>query len=460
MEGSATASLASLDDGPESWEVADVEASMRRLMLSSRKDPNIGSNKQDEIVDDSGPTLGLNTGSDMSGDLINTVDQFLREAIQNPRERLSVLRMEQDVEKFIRDPTREQMEFQQLPTSYLRLAAHRVAQHYSLQSMVLLDNNLPDGSGSKIIVRKTSNLRFPLVRLADIPVNLPSEDTGAVKVAIKQRPQKGSQISGGPNSNSSKSNSAKSVEERKEEYNRARARIFNSNSSSGSSSGKSGSDVRIQDFHHGSFGITKVEERAVGPDVAIGRSLSESSTSSSRLPRSKIEKEPIGRAKTNSRVAIFRDREVDRKDPDYDRNYDRYLQRFDPGFGFNGGPYPVQPMYAPAVNYNTEFPQLGSSHMPPISSEHHPRPLHQHLPGQWVAPSPPGGIGYGPAEMSPFGSGHVNARSNSGLYLHSPQYHCQRSGLPYLHPLEPVHQSYSQSHQQQPDASFGLARPR
>lgn len=231
------------------------------------------------------------------------------------------------MEKFIRDPTREQMEFQQLPTSYLRLAAHRVAQHYSLQSMVLLDNNLPDGSGSKIIVRKTSNLRLPLVRLADIPVNLPSEDTGAVKVAIKQRPQKGSLNSGGSNSNSAKSNSAKSVEERKEEYNRARARIFN-NSSSGSSSGKSGSDARIQDFHHGSFGITKAEERAGGPDVVIGRSLSESSTSSSRLPRSRIEREPIGRPKTNSRVAIFRDRDVDRKDPDYDRSYDRYLLIF------------------------------------------------------------------------------------------------------------------------------------
>lgn len=89
MEGSATASLASVEDGPESWEVADVDASMRRLMLSSRKDSNISSHKQDETVEDSGPASGLNTGSDMSDNLINTVDQFLREAIQNPRERLS-----------------------------------------------------------------------------------------------------------------------------------------------------------------------------------------------------------------------------------------------------------------------------------------------------------------------------------------------------------------------------------
>lgn len=238
----------------------------------------------------------------------------------------SVLRMEQDVEKFIRDPTREQMEFQQLPTSYLRLAAHRVAQHYSLQSMVLLDNNLLDGSGSKIIVRKTSNIRLPLIRLADIPVNLPNEDTGAVKVAIKQRPQKGHHSNSNSNANSEKSNSLKSVEERKEEYNRARARIFSSNNSSGSYTAKQGTDGRIHDnFQHGSIGLNKAEERGGGSDGVIARSLSESSTSSSRLPRSRTEKEPVGRGRTNSRVAIFRDREIDRKDPDYDRNYDRYL---------------------------------------------------------------------------------------------------------------------------------------
>lgn len=232
------------------------------------------------------------------------------------------------MEKFIRDPTREQMEFQQLPTSYLRLAAHRVAQHYSLESMVLFDSNLPEGSSSRIIVRKTSNIRLPSVRLADIPVNLPTEDSGAIKVAIKQRPQKGSHNNSNSNVHSVKSNSSKSVEERKEEYNRARARIFSSNSSSGSSSVKTESDSRIQDsFQHGSLGITKAEERMFpggGSDVIIGRSLSDSSTSSSRLPRSRTEKEPIGRPKTNNKVAIFRDREVDRKDPDYDRSYDRY----------------------------------------------------------------------------------------------------------------------------------------
>ncbi|KAI4352930.1 hypothetical protein L6164_007136 [Bauhinia variegata] len=460
MEGSAE------DLGaPESWEVADLDESMRCLMLSSNKD-----SKQQEQTDASAPSASGSSNSSSSTssppsvggdkvpeDVINQVDQFLREALHNPRERLSILRMEQDVEKFIRDPNQQQLEFQQLPTSYLRLAAHRVAQHYSLQSMVLLDNSLPDGSGSRIIVRKTSECQIPVIRLADIPVKLPSEDSAVMKVAIKQRPQKRTQVLSSGNSNSVKASNSRSVEERKEEYNRARARIFNSSNNSGSVGGG-----KQDNSLHGSLGVPRVEDKSTSPvsDVSSGRGLIESSTNSSRA-RSRTEKEPVGWHKQSNRVAIFRDREVDRKDPDYDRNYDRYLQRFDPGFGFNGGSYPVQPMYTPVLNYNTEFPQLGSTHGPQISTEHQPRPLPQHLAGPWGTPSTPAGIGYGHPDtlMTPFSPNQVGAHSSTAMYLHSSQYPCQRPGLPFI-PHEHVHRPFSQSHQQPPDASFGLARPR
>ncbi|GKV39768.1 hypothetical protein SLEP1_g47488 [Rubroshorea leprosula] len=459
MDGSVVEDLGA----PESWEVADLDATMNRLMLSSKKESK-------QVFDDARSSVAASAPSAssekvMSEDLINQVDQFLREAIQNPRERLSVLRMEQDVEKFIRDPTQQQLEFQQLPTSYLRLAAHRVAQHYSLQSMVLLDNNLPDGSGSRIIVRKTPECRFPPIRLAEIPVNLPTEDSGVGKVAIKQRPQKHSQIASNSNTNSPKTNSARSVEERKEEYNRARARIFNSNSSSSVSGGKPENEQRLQDgSYHGSSGMSKMEEKPVSgvSEVNSGRSSNDSSMNNSRSARSKLEKEPAGRHRANNRVAIFRDRETERKDPDYDRSYDRYMQRFDPGFGFNSGPYTLQPMYTPALNYNTEFPQLGSTHRPQLSTEHQPRPLPQHIPGLWAAPSTPPGISYGHPEtmMPPFNPNHAGVRSTSAIYLHSTQYPCQHPSMPFIHPAEHIHQPFSQSHQLQPDASFGLARPR
>ncbi|GMP22289.1 hypothetical protein CsSME_00000372 [Camellia sinensis var. sinensis] len=432
MEGS----VEDLGAPPDSWEVADLEASVSRLMLSSSSNPPSSSSSSSssnfashELADASASVSSSSAVASqliggVSEDVISSVDQFLREALQNPRERLSVLRMEQDVEKFIQDRTQQQMEFQQLPTSYLRLAAHRVAQHYSLQSMVLLDNTLPDGSGSRIIVRKTADCRLPLIRLADIPVKLPTEDSGVVKVAIKQRPQKRSPAVGSTNSNSIKANNSKSVEERKEEYNRARARIFSSGSFSGGIGGRPENEPRMQDnFQQNSLVISKVEEKFIpgGSDVNSGRGLIDSSTSSSRLARSRTE-EPVGRSRANNKVAIFRDRDFDRKDPDYDRNYDR----------------------------------------PAISTEHQPRLLPQHIPGQWAAPSTAAGIGYGHPDvmMTTFSPSHVGARSTSGLYLHSAQYPCQHPGIPFIHPHEQVHQPFSQPQQQQPDASFGLARPR
>lgn len=233
--------------------------------------------------------------------------------------------------KFLRDPAQQQLEFQQLPTSYLRLAAHRVAQHYNLQSTVMLDNSSSDGSGSRIVVRKTSESCIPMIRLVDIPVNVPQEDSNSVvRVAIKQRPQKHSQATNYGNSHSSRANHSKSVEERKEEYNRARARIFSGNNSAGGSGGEPEVESSLFDSFQrcSSLATTRLEEKASteGPEVNLGRGLGDSSTgssSTSRLSRNR-EKELITRNnKPNNRVAIFRDREVDRKDPDYDRSYDR-----------------------------------------------------------------------------------------------------------------------------------------
>ncbi|KAK8594103.1 hypothetical protein V6N13_125913 [Hibiscus sabdariffa] len=54
----------------------------------------------------------------------SAVDPFLVEALQNPRHRLTILRMELDIQKFLQHSDQQQFEFQHFPTSYLRLAAH------------------------------------------------------------------------------------------------------------------------------------------------------------------------------------------------------------------------------------------------------------------------------------------------------------------------------------------------
>jgi hypothetical protein len=191
--------------------------------------------------------------------------------------------------------------------------------------MVLLDGSLPDGSGSRIIVHKTSGCKPPLIRLADIPVKLQSEENTVKKVAIKQRPQKQSLVLSDANSNSVKNRNSKSVEERTEEYSKARARIFSSSDNGGSLGGKPECESRKEENSLlGSSDVSRVEDKSASvSDVSSSRVLVESTTDNSR-PRSRIETESVGRHMQGSRVAIFWDREVDRKDPDYDRSYERY----------------------------------------------------------------------------------------------------------------------------------------
>jgi len=346
---------------PESWEMADLDEAISRLVLSppsssknesqdssdpsllgfvddpskadaaaatSTAPPRPSSASSSKTTASSSVSASNQLSSNPTEEQINQVDQFLREALQKPRERLSILRMEQDILNFIRDPRQHQLEFTALPTSYLRLAAHRAAQHYSLQSIAVPDNSMADGSGSRIILFKSLQCRLPLVRLLDIPVELPQDDKSNLgKVAIKQRSQKCSQTVN-TTGNNSKTNQLRSVEERKEEYNRARARIFNSSSGGVEVGLKSEDNPNLSgSFQHLHPMLKQNEEKGFvrEHDSNLGRHLAESSTNKVR-----IEEPVVNKQKTSNKVAILRDREVDRKDPDYDRSYDRYAQRFEP----------------------------------------------------------------------------------------------------------------------------------
>lgn len=281
------------------------------------------------------------------------VDPFLVEALQNPRHRLTILRMELDIQKFFQSPEQQQYEFPPYPTSYLRLAAHRVAHHYGLFTTAL-DGAALDGSGNRILVSKTAESRYPHVCLSEIPVKQQPEVNGrrpqGFKLAIKARPDRGSGAGGG--GSGVEKNLLRSVEERKEEYERARARIFNSPNSSDSEESST---------------------RAPPPPVQTKRN-----DNSSRLPARNesesslvdVERNGVGRT---SRVAIIRDREKDRYDPDYDRN--RYVrvtppvvQNFNPmpiHLPFHDGVFPQMPRTQANLNYGHPLnPAMASSNAP------------------------------------------------------------------------------------------------
>ncbi|GFP79408.1 r3h domain-containing protein 1 [Phtheirospermum japonicum] len=155
------------------------------------------------------------------------VDPFLAEAIQNPHHRLIIIRMELDAQTFLPNPNLQQFEFPHFPTSYLRLTAHRVAQHYGLQTMV---QDIVGGQSIRILVLKKPDSKLPAVFLSDIPAKVSENDKlDQIKVVIRPRPKSSSNdaIDLGL-----KCNQVRTVEERKDNYDRARARIFRSPSNS------------------------------------------------------------------------------------------------------------------------------------------------------------------------------------------------------------------------------------
>ncbi|XP_010452414.1 PREDICTED: uncharacterized protein LOC104734514 [Camelina sativa] len=265
------------------------------------------------------------------------VDPFLVEALQNPRHRLTILRMELDIQKFFQSPEQQQYEFQPLPTSYLRLIAHRVAQHYGLFTTALDGGGL-DGSGNRILATKTADSRYPYVCLSEIPVKQPEIHGRPVgKIAIKPRPNRGS---GGIGSGSGvEKNLLRSVEERKEEYDKARARIFNSPSSSDSED----SSIRAPPPPPAHLD-TKHNYQCPPSRHETGVVINNNSN-----PVDVERNGAIRDSGRTSRVAIIRDREKDRYDPDYDRN--RYVRVTPPVQNFS--PIPIQLPFHDAI-----FPQM------------------------------------------------------------------------------------------------------
>ncbi|KAK4743692.1 hypothetical protein SAY87_010004 [Trapa incisa] len=306
------------------------------------------------------------------GDKDSMVDPFLVEVLQNPRHRLTVLRMELEIRKFMQNADQKVFEFQHFPTSYLRLAAHRVAQHYGLQTMVQ-DTSL-DGIGNRILVIKTVESKFSAIRLSNIPIKQSeNEKSEQIKFVIRTRP---GNISGSEGNESGVKSSLRSVEERKEEYDRARARIFNS---------PCGSDS------------DDMSSSALANQTTI--SFGGDENEACRISAAELDKTNwIRESSSSSKVAILKDREKDRTDPDYDRSYERYA-RIIPSQSFGSLPFNMQNFNNSFGHYDAGFPQLSKMPRPSASIN-------------YIAPPSP--------VMIPFGGTGLSQGSRDAAYAHWP----------------------------------------
>ncbi|XP_070597056.1 R3H domain-containing protein 2 isoform X6 [Erythrolamprus reginae] len=150
------------------------------------------------------------TGIDLHEFLVNTLKK-------NPRDRMMLLKLEQEILEFINDNNNQFKKFPQM-TSYHRMLLHRVAAYFGM------DHNV-DQTGKAVIINKTGNTRIPEQRFSehikdeknsDFPQRfiLKRDDTSMDRDdnQIRIPLQDGRR--------------SKSIEEREEEYQRVRERIF------------------------------------------------------------------------------------------------------------------------------------------------------------------------------------------------------------------------------------------
>nr|XP_033799809.1 R3H domain-containing protein 1 isoform X2 [Geotrypetes seraphini] len=155
------------------------------------------------------------TGIDLHEFLVNTLKN-------NPRDRMMLLKLEQEILDFIGTNEIQRKKFPPM-TSYHRMLLHRVAAYFGL------DHNV-DQSGKSVIINKTSNTRIPDQKFCEHIKDEKSvdfqkryilkrdnssldKDENQIRIRLKDDRR------------------SKSIEEREEEYQRARERIFAQNES-------------------------------------------------------------------------------------------------------------------------------------------------------------------------------------------------------------------------------------
>ncbi|KAF4108646.1 R3H domain-containing protein 1-like isoform X3 [Onychostoma macrolepis] len=150
------------------------------------------------------------TGIDLHGFLVNTLKN-------NPRDRMMLLKLEQDILDFISNNESPRRKFPPM-TSYHRMLLHRVAAYFGL------DHNV-DQTGKCVIVNKTSNTRIPDQRFSE-HIKDDKMDDFQKRYILKRDNSSTDRDDGMMRMKLKDDRRSKSIEEREEEYQRARERIF------------------------------------------------------------------------------------------------------------------------------------------------------------------------------------------------------------------------------------------
>ncbi|XP_071602587.1 R3H domain-containing protein 1 isoform X13 [Heliangelus exortis] len=150
------------------------------------------------------------TGIDLHEFLVNTLKN-------NPRDRMTLLKLEQEIIDFIGNNEVPRKKFPPM-TSYHRMLLHRVAAYFGLEHNV-------DQSGKSVIVNKTSNTRIPDQKFCEHIKDEKSDDFQK-RYILKRDNSSLDKDDNQMRIRLKDDRRSKSIEEREEEYQRARERIF------------------------------------------------------------------------------------------------------------------------------------------------------------------------------------------------------------------------------------------
>lgn len=151
------------------------------------------------------------TGIDLEEFLITTLKS-------SPRDRLMLLKLEQDMLDFMTDNS-SYKKFPQM-SSYHRMLVHRVAAYFGLEHNV-------DHSGKAVIINKTSNSRIPEHRFGEHVQEEKTEERRSILKRDSSQEKDDSQLRA---SSLKEQMRSRSIEEREEDYQRVRDRIFSQDS--------------------------------------------------------------------------------------------------------------------------------------------------------------------------------------------------------------------------------------
>ncbi|XP_048870725.1 R3H domain-containing protein 1-like isoform X1 [Brienomyrus brachyistius] len=150
------------------------------------------------------------TGIDLHEFLVNTLNN-------NPRDRMMLLKLEQDILDFISNNQTQRRKFPPM-TSYHRMLLHRVAAYFGLEHNV-------DPTGKSVIINKTSSTRIPDQKFSEHIKDDKADDLQK-RYILKRDNASLDRDDNLMRMRLKEDRRSKSIEEREEEYQRARERIF------------------------------------------------------------------------------------------------------------------------------------------------------------------------------------------------------------------------------------------